>query len=239
MNIIHWFKGLLKPEKIKNKKVIYTIIFGEYDYLKEPEFISPDFDYICFTDIPDLKSEIWKIKLIKLKNKTNLKRCAAALITNPFKYLAKYDLSVLVGGQISIHCDISEFIRTVLPLYKSIAIMHHPVRDCIYEEAEAVLELKKEFQCVVNKQMDKYRRLRYPEHNGLVSSGIVVRRHNDKKLKKHCKLWHQEIKKHSQRDQLSFNFVLWKYKLIDPAYFSRNFRTKDFIVHLHNFVQRF
>jgi len=237
MNFVQRILNLVR--KNRNSNVVYTILFGGYDYLKDPEFLSPNFDYICFTDNPNLKSNIWKIQLVNLKKQVNLKRCASEFITNPFKYLEKYDLSVLVGGQISIHCDIDEFVRTVLPDNKSIAIMHHPIRDCIYMEAEAVLRFKKDFIPVVNKQMIEYRRLGYPEHSGLVSSGIIVRRHKDKKLRKHCELWHQEIIKYSQRDQLSFNFVLWKHKLVDPAYFSPSFRTKDFIVHEHNYVQSF
>ncbi len=239
MNVLQRMLNILKKNRNENKYVVYTIIFGDYDTLKEPEFISPNFDYICFTDNLNLKSNIWKIHLVNFKKQINLKRCAAEFITNPFKYLKKYDLSVLVGGQISIHIDIDEFVRTVLPVNKSIAIMHHPKRDCIYLEAEAVLKRKKDFIPVVNKQMVEYRRHGYPEHNGLVSSGIIVRRHDDKKLRMHCKLWYKEIKKHSQRDQLSFNFILWKYNLIDPAYFSTNFRLKDFIVHKHTYVQSF
>lgn len=239
MNFVLRILNLVKKNRDRNTNVVYTIIFGDYDYLKEPEILSPNFDYICFTDDPTLKSNIWKIKLVKLNKKFSVKRCAAEFITNPFKYLIGYNLSVLVGGQISIHCDIDEFVRTVLPDDRSIAIMQHPNRDCIYEEAKKVLKLEKDVLLVVNQQMDEYRRTGYPEHNGLVSSGIIVRRHEDKKLRKHCELWHQEIIKHSQRDQLSFNFVLWKHKLVDPAYFPPSFRTKDFIVHEHKYVQSF
>lgn len=39
-----------KSHQIRNKKVVYTIIFAGYDDLKEPEFVSPDFDSVCFTD---------------------------------------------------------------------------------------------------------------------------------------------------------------------------------------------
>ncbi|MCC9262297.1 MAG: glycosyl transferase, partial [Methanobrevibacter woesei] len=49
-------------EDIKNNKLlIYTAFTGSYDSLKEPEFIDDNCDYVCFTDNPNLKSDIWKI----------------------------------------------------------------------------------------------------------------------------------------------------------------------------------
>ena len=222
-----------------NTKVVYTIILGDYDTLKEPEIVNPDFDYICFTDQKDIKSEVWQFKYVKCNKKINLKRNAAKFITIPFKYLKDYKLSVLVGGQTSIHCDIGNFVEKVLPENKSIAIMVHPKRDYVYEEAKVVVELEKDNFVIINKQMQRYRDYGYPEHSGLISSGIMVRRHNDRSMIKHCKLWYKEIKRYSQRDQLSFNFIMWKYRLIEPAYFSPLVRVSDFKIHSHNFLQKF
>ena len=49
-------------EIYKKKIAVYTVIMGDYDYLKEPEFVMDNCDYICFTDNPDLKSDIWQIR---------------------------------------------------------------------------------------------------------------------------------------------------------------------------------
>jgi hypothetical protein len=223
----------------KNTKVVYTIIFGGYDTLKTPDIVSPSFDYVCFTDDPELKSEIWQIRIVQKPKRLNYKRFTAEFVTNPFSHLREYKLSVWIGAQISIHCDIEDFVAAVLPENKSLAIMNHPIRNCVYEEAEKVIEFNKDYVHVVQKQMLKYRKLGLPEHGGLVSGGIIVRRHNNKKVRQHCRLWYREIKNHSQRDQLSFNFILWKYKLIEPAYFSPQYREKDFIVHPHNYIQAF
>ena len=96
-----------------NRKVIYTIIFGDYDHLKEPDFVNREFDYLCFTNRLDLVSETWTIVQVDLKKKINLKRAASKFITYPFEYLKDYEISMLIGGQISIHCDIGEFVDKV------------------------------------------------------------------------------------------------------------------------------
>ena len=46
-----------------NKKVIYTSVFGDNYFLHDPEVKLEGFDFICFTDNPYYKSDIWDIKL--------------------------------------------------------------------------------------------------------------------------------------------------------------------------------
>jgi len=54
----------------KTKKVVYTAVVGDYDTLKdwrnwEGGINKQDnWDYVCFTDNPDLKSELWDIRQI-------------------------------------------------------------------------------------------------------------------------------------------------------------------------------
>lgn len=228
-----------KSQKARNKKVVYTMIFAGYDDLKEPEFVSPDFDYVCFTDDPDLKSDVWQIRLVKIPHQINPKRYSGEFSTYPFSYLKEYDLSVYVNGAISIKCNISKFVDQVLPETKSIVSVQHPKRDCIYEEAIKVVQLKKDYPVIVARQMEKYRKDGFPDHYGLQAFGLIVRRHNDNKLKKHCRFWRREVRNYSQRDQLSFNYVQWKYKLVEPAYISWDYFLENFIPYKHLFVQKF
>ena len=222
-----------------NKNVIYTVILGDYDHLKEPEYKAVGWDYICFTDRSDLKSKIWTIVRVKCPPGVNHKRCNGYIKTNPFRYLQEYDLSLLIDGSVSIHCDLNDFIEKSLPTGRSMAILKHPCRDCIYEEGEKVKELKKDFPVIVDKQMQKYRDDGFPEHFGLVWAALIIRRHNDKNLRRHCLLWLKEIIRNSQRDQLSFNYILWKYQLIDPFMLEHDVLGSDFQIHPHNYRQKF
>ena len=47
------------------KIVVYTAITGSYDDIITPQVVENDFDYICFTDNPDLKSEFWDIRYME------------------------------------------------------------------------------------------------------------------------------------------------------------------------------
>jgi len=222
-----------------NKYVVYTIILGSYDDLKEPETIHRQFDYICFTNRDDLVTPTWNIKKISCNGHPNFKRCAAELIIYPFDVLKQYEISILVGGQISIHCDIGEFLRNNLPKGYGLSVSRHPVRDCLYEEAKAVVGYKKGDPQIIGKQIAGYRNAGMPEHAGLIETGVMIRRHNDKNVIQFCELWLAEVRQHSQRDQLSFPYILWKYNLIKPHYFRESFREHGFKVNPHKFEQTF
>ena len=52
----------------------------------------------------------------------------------------------------------------------------------------------------------------YPHDNGLVISGVLFRRHNEKDVIKVMEDWWHEIKYHSHICQLSLPYVFWKNK---------------------------
>ncbi|MFZ4547051.1 MAG: glycosyltransferase domain-containing protein, partial [Bacteroidales bacterium] len=92
---------------------------------------------------------------------------------------------------------------------KDIALHINPARNCIYQAALNCIRLKKDDEKIIDDQMIKYRKEFYPENNGLVSCGILYRRHT-KKVEEFNNYWWHEIKFNSRRDQLSFNYVAWK-----------------------------
>ena len=55
--------------------------------------------------------------------------------------------------------------------------------------------------------MSRYRASGHPENAGLISGAMLFRRHNDPMVKSVMEDWFAEVKAHSYRDQLSFNYV--------------------------------
>ena len=83
---------------MKNNKCIYTFIIGDYDNLKHPRIITPDWDYICVTDNPNLKSDVWQIKYIQNKKLSNV--LAARCIKIRFFDYIKDDLVIAIGDEL-------------------------------------------------------------------------------------------------------------------------------------------
>ena len=57
----------------KNKVVVYTTIFNNYDSLNDPPIFYKEVDYICFTDSKKIKSDNWKIIYLKIKKNSSKK----------------------------------------------------------------------------------------------------------------------------------------------------------------------
>lgn len=205
---------------IKNKIVIYTAIFGGKDKLTELKFIPKGCDFVCFTD-SDLESRAWQIKKMKPVHEDPV-RSAKVYKILPHKFFLEYEYSVWVDGNFFIRGDVKELINKYLKECNFAAFDHkqnkHDPRDCIYEEAEALIEMAgrekyKDDPELIKRQVEKYRQEGYPENNGLTTNMILVRRHNEPDIIKVMEDWWKEIKENSRRDQLSFNYVAWKNKL--------------------------
>ena len=102
------------------------------------------------------------------------------------------------------------------------AMHDRKIRRGVYTEAMKCIAKRKANPKLVKRQMDFYRKEGLPENTGILSSGIIIRKHNRFNVEKHCELWWEQIKKWTHRDQLSFNYVLWKYKLVNISRFDRD-----------------
>ena len=75
--------------------------------------------------------------------------------------------------------NINEYIK-IYALKNLMMCINHPDRDCVYQEAEAVIELKKDIRkhCF-NPDQQSILDENYPKNNGMIASGILYRKHNN------------------------------------------------------------
>ncbi len=199
-------------EKMRNKKVVYTCITGNYEPLADPVVISDGFDYVCFTDSKDMKSDVWEFRPIpsELSGLTVVKQQRCVKIC-PHRYLPEYDLSIWVDGSVKLIGELNEFVKDKCG-DSVISIPKHPKRTCIYKEEESVIAIKKDKKANTWPQMLRYKKEGFPANYGLVQSNIVIRKHNDEKCRAFMEDWASEVRRGSKRDQLSFDYVRWKHR---------------------------
>ena len=140
----------------------------------------------------------------------------------------KYDYSIWIDGNTSLKVS-PEFL--IKELGDADILVYSHWRDCIYNEAteEGLVDGKNgELETIVD-QMVQYKAEDYPEHNGLAATTYVIRRHN-KAVAAFNNLWWAEICKGSERDQLSFNYAIWKLGNIKLKYF----KEKHMDIHINN-----
>jgi hypothetical protein len=156
----------------------------------------------------EIKSNDYKVILCK-PNSDDPCRNSRYYKINPHKVLKDYKYSIWIDANIKVtHPDFNQLLAKYL-FEKDIALHINPARNCIYQAALNCKRLKKDDEKIIDKQMLKYRNESYPENNGLVSCGILYRRHT-KQIQQFNDYWWDEIKSNSRRDQLSFNYVAWK-----------------------------
>ena len=196
------------------KIVVYTCITGGYDNLMKPSVVTPGVDYVCFTDNKDLRSDIWKIRPMpeELSGYSKVKQQRAVKIL-PHRYLKEYDISVWVDANVDLRGNLKEYLKSFDFNKYSVFIPEHPARKCIYKEKVECVRIKKitgDGIALADKQMQRYKDEKFPENYGLVQSNIVIRKHNTDYSRRLMELWWSELKDFSHRDQLSFNYALWK-----------------------------
>lgn len=194
--------------ELEKKIVVYTVIMGDYDYLKDPEFIMDNCDYICFTNNPNLKSNVWTIRMDMDGTLDNTKWQRRHKVL-AHEYLQDYEWSIYVDGNVRLIGDFREYIRhesTGLPML----CLKHPNRNNVFDELEECISLGKDDQNVMIKQIEGYKEEGYKGDNGLTVTNVLVRKHMDPQIINLMKLWWEEIENKSKRDQLSFNYCCWK-----------------------------
>lgn len=197
----------------KPRVVIYTAITGGYETLRNPDYIDPDFTYICFSDEPFwsklTNNTVWKICKTP-KSSLDTTRKARQLKTQPHIFLDKYafDYSVWIDGNINVTGDITKLIRSLGDF--TLAGFKHYMRDCLYDEADACIQGNKDDPAIITSQINQYRSERFPPHEGLLETNVLIRKHNDPDINNLMNIWWDQIRTYSKRDQLSFTYACWK-----------------------------
>lgn len=194
------------------KTVIYTVITGGYDKVHVPKVATDGVDYIIFTDNDKVDCGIWQKRPIpeELSDLSDVKKQRCIKI-NAHKYLSEYDFSVYVDGSIEITADLSLIIDKYQSYVGKFVFMpKHPSRNCIYKEANACKFLKKDKKENIDKTIEHIKSDGYPQNNGLVQSNIIMRWHNEDYCVRLMEKWWETLSEYSHRDQLSFNYALWK-----------------------------
>ena len=197
-------------EDIKNNKiVIYTAFTGDYDTLKHPDVIDDNCDYICFTDNPDLESDLWKIIPMEESILDNNRKAKQYKLL-PHKYLKDYKYSFWLDGTFKIKGSIREYIYKNIRANSNMLVVVHTERDCVYEEYKASKIIPRYPRAVMEEQVEHYRSEGFPENYGLGVMGALFRQHNHPDVIKVMEDWWDENIKYTNQDQLSFAYVCWK-----------------------------
>lgn len=221
--------------------VIYSALVGNYDEILQPLVEDERFDFVLFTDIITKdRVGVWQVRPIEYHNDDNTRICRYVK-THPEILLPDYAVSVWIDSNIQIidgfiYDRIIELDREGI-LFSS---MWHPSRNCIYQEAFAVVNMMVEHERTVVDWCHYLRKKRYPKDNGLCETNVMFRKHINPLVHETDMLWWDSIDRFSRRDQLSYNYSLWENGI--PCHFflgeGNNARNTDHLcVVMHKDIQ--
>ena len=225
----------------KIKKVIYSIIIDDYDEV--PTFSKKKgYNYFLFAD-KNYKNTNWTIiPISNLIEKMNIPKVKITRYIKLFPHLffKDYELSIYLDATFIIIGDLNKLLIRALNPSFDIYFIQHPLRKKIFQEFKAVLEFQKENRKIINLVRKRYIKEIFPDNLGLTENNIIIRRHNKKKIINLMKVWWNEIKNYSYRDQFSLNYAIWKSNLnIKIYYLSKRFMLEYFFYRKHSKIVKY
>jgi hypothetical protein len=190
-------------------------------------------DFICFTDNPDLKSNVWQCRVFDthcLPPEKSSRRPKAL----PHEYLADYDYSLYMDNicelkRLPNQTDLVQSYGTDY-VYR---VFKHSTRTVLAEEALAISSLGYDTAENLINQLDTYAQyLPLQTITPLNTCTVLLRQHNHLQVIRHGRMWWEHILNFSKRDQMSFDFCRLKTLLILNHFAGTKFENE--LIHEHN-----
>lgn len=188
--------------------VVYTAIFGEYDRLLLPEYIDPEVDYVCFTDRSLDTFGVWSLRPSPYYH-PDPTRIARYIKTHPHTLFQDYSYAVWIDANVILRAPPKKYIEMLATSGKSLGLIRHPHRDCVYEEAEACKLRAKDAKSTIDEQVGFYKSQGMEEHRGLYETGFMVVDLANRPTISLFATWWDQIRTFSRRDQIG---LAWSIK---------------------------
>lgn len=207
--------------------VIYTVIFGNYEELKEPLIVTPGWKYICFTD-QSFTSDVWQV--IHVDTWEDKRMHSREYKINFHKYIEDEE-SIYIDGAFTINCNLTDWWDKFFQAPAT--FIQHPRRNCVFEEIE---------RCILHRRCDvaklqaqaKAYTGKVKKNNSVIQSGLMMRTKAYEVITL-MDLWWEELQKYSTRDQVSMayvarglhiNTIKWNYAKATEFIFTTHFNRR-------------
>ena len=197
------------------KIIVYTANIGNYDVPETPAFIkqNPSVEFVYFTTDTTYRSNDWTVRFVDNMPHAHIEpqRTARYFKLQPHKVLPHHDVSIWFDCCLSLQIqDYIDFIqKNLIDQGVDMVAYTHPRRKCLYKEGETCAEQGLDNSIRIKRQMERYRKAKFPINMGLYDTGVMIRK-NNQKIQHFNDIWFTELTNGSKRDQLSHMYAIWK-----------------------------
>ena len=224
--------------------IIYTVITGKYDSIKQPLVVEEGVEYYLFTNNPEIKDAgVWKVVQIpseqwhgrtEKENNILLSRKVKML---PHKYLPEgAEWSLYIDADMVIKRPLTELLNNLHSKTLFAAFRHSYCKN-VQEEIEDLLVKNMVQPDQVKEQWNKYVEWGFKDNLGISENGLLIRRHNDARVAQLMELWWKEYQQGCLRDQVSLMPCMYKEDFMPYFQFiEKNIRDNEYLdVLKHNY----
>lgn len=199
---------------------VFTAVFGDTDQLRDPVIRAPNVRYYCASDQP-IDSVVWQRIDLPATPTPVLAARTFKLGLHTRQEVQRVDAYLWQDAAYQLQVDPTILLPFLLRA--DLAVLPHPARTSMNEEAQEIIRLGLAERLPVLRQVARYRRYGYPDER-LSSTGLLLRR-NDARTARFNDMWLAELRPNGHtRDQLSFDYVVWR----------SGFRVHDLEGHYHD-----
>jgi hypothetical protein len=193
--------------------IVYTAITGGFNDMLAAPRVPPDAKgrpvrYICFSDSKIICPDGWEWRPVLLRER-DPRRTARWHKTMSHIIFPSAEFTLWHDASHHLKVNPWHVIDFGLAGSRAFATFKHPQRDCVYQEIQACLLLRKDVPARLYTQAERYRREGYPARCGLFETACVARRRSPLSARLN-EIWWKEIKEGSCRDQVSLPYAMWK-----------------------------
>ena len=200
-----------------NKTIIYTVITGNYDTIKQPLVVEEGVEYVLFTNNPEIKDAgVWRVVHIpselwqgRTESENNI------LLSRKVKILAHKYLPD--DAEWSIYIDADMLIKG--PLTRLLNDLHEDTlfAACRHSYCKSVNEEINDLKTKgmvdvtqIENQWQRYVEWGFKDDLGISENGLLIRRHKDARVTQLMELWWKEYQNGCLRDQVSLMPCLYR-----------------------------
>ena len=190
--------------------LIYTVITGNYDTIKQPLVVEEGVEYILFTNNPEIREAgVWKVVQIPTERWLGRTERESNILLSrkvkmlPYVYLPEEcEFSIYVDADMLIQGPLTELLKH-LHEDTLFAACRHSYCGSVKEEIEDLVAKGMVDATKIENQWQRYVEWGFKDELGISENGLLIRRHNDARVAQLMELWWKEYQNGCLRDQVS------------------------------------
>jgi GT2 family glycosyltransferase len=210
---VYHYKLKTWRQPINESTCLYTVMINNYEnsiYIHE----NLEYDVLYFTDCLNKIEQCIKHNIKPMLIFNNFKKENSIIVQRTLKACPHKCLPTHYKKSIWIDGNVLPLFRNInhYDLEKDIICFQHPVRKFVYDEMEIILNKRLITQSVFDKINDIHHEYKWNAKVSILHETSILFRNHNEAIKTFCDRW-LELIQICHRDQASFDFLTWLYKI--------------------------